>query len=322
MISRHKPSHNAHVLKLEALGTIWHVYLYDSITPKAWSGLKSELSRMIFNFEELYSRFNTNSLVGRLNQAKILGSFPIELVEMIIYGQQIKQLTRGYFDIFIGHLMENIGYDEKYDQNLRKTREFKPENSTLFIKKPDDLVLSQYLDENLLNLTCNEIRISNEVKLDLGGLGKGWLVDKLSKFLIEKGHKFYTINGGGDIFTTGLGLEKEKIWLENPFNFEEVIGSVELANSAVACSSSNRRKFGQNHHLINPLDQSRVIDQIAAVFTYASSTLQADVASTCLFICPETQYVEIAATLQTEYLIVYSDGSYRKSDNYPGELIS
>jgi len=131
----------------------------------------------------------------------------------------------------------------------------------------------------------------------------------------------FTINGGGDIYTSG---DKRLFYLENPLNDSEYIGSIVIQNSSIAASSGNRRKWKNNqqninHHLIDPKNKSS-ISGISGVFTQAKSALYADVASTCLFVSPSQFTDQIIDFFEVEYLIVFPDGSYTKSNRYSGEL--
>ena len=57
-----------------------------------------------------------------------------------------------------------------------------------------------------------------------------------------------------------------------------------------------------------------------AVFTQAPSALDADIASTALFVGDKSKIKEIANNFNTEYLIIWEDFSYTKSLGYQGEL--
>lgn len=161
----------------------------------------------------------------------------------------------------------------------------------------------------------------NSNSIDLGGLGKGWLIDKLAKILKGYNLNNFTINGGGDIYTSG---DKRLFYLENPLNDSEYIGSIVIQNSSIAASSGNKRRWKNNqqninHHLINPKNKSSV-SGISGVFTQAKSALYADVASTCLFVSPSQFLNQIIDFFEVEYLMVFPDASYTKSYRYSGEL--
>lgn len=60
------------------------------------------------------------------------------------------------------------------------------------------------------------------MSIDLGGLGKGWLIDKLSDLLRNEGYKEFLINGGGDMYVSST--EKQECYIEHPRDTELVIG--------------------------------------------------------------------------------------------------
>jgi FAD:protein FMN transferase len=296
-----------------ALGTKWWLSSEDLITVDKWEQVTNQAQKIVWHFNNSYSRFLETSLVGQLNKNHIITEFDAEFLEIIVIGQKVKQLSGGYFDISIAKDLDKIGYDSSFN--------FSDGSLGLGLNRGSQMASETKIDHSSLcdnvfkQINISKIEINPDYRVDLGGLGKGWLVDKLTDFFRSQGLRDFTINGGGDIYSTS-----GEFYLENPFDSTESIGIIQLNNSAIACSSPNRRRFADNdHHLINPkTHQSQ--NTFAAVFTQSGSALMADIASTTLFVSPISSHSQIANSLGVEYMLVNPDGSYLISPEYKGVM--
>ena len=61
-------------------------------------------------------------------------------------------------------------------------------------------------------------------------------------------------------------------------------------------------------------------DEVSGVYTFGNSATDSDLASTALFVSPKELYGQIAKHFNVEYLVVFKNKSYLKSEQYPGEL--
>lgn len=81
-------------------------------------------------------------------------------------------------------------------------------------------------------------------ELDLGGIGKGYLIQLLAEFLVSNGVTTYRINGGGDILVSQDSLNIfGPVILLHPQDDTQSIGSVPTLHGAVASSGTQRRKW-------------------------------------------------------------------------------
>lgn len=297
----------SHVLTLESIGTHWHIEIFDEIDDATWMEIVREIHDMMQVFESSYSRFIPDSFIGLLNSEKTVQNFPQEMYDLISYANHITELTKGSFNIAVGTHLENLGYDTKYS--------FINKNKKVEIKNLDWLI----------DFTPNQIQISPEVTLDLGGLGKGWLIDKIRDYFLSKNINYFLINGGGDIYFTSKEGETKKFALESPFGENEMIGTINIRNAAIACSSPVRRTWLDTenrrnlHHLIDANSGENNPD-IASVFTYGENSLQTDIGSTAIFISEPSLVKSIAEKLNINFLVIFSDGNYFKSPGYPGVM--
>jgi FAD:protein FMN transferase len=289
----------------KGIGTTWWIEIFDeSVDSKVFQ----KVVDCIDAFEVLYSRFLPDSLISQLNKNKVLKDFPSELYSMLSYCQSISELTDYRFNVCSGTIQDAHGYDGTYSFQEKES----PAN--------------QSIKNGISLLTTEEIKIGEGISIDLGGIGKGWMVDTLKLLIAGEGYKYFSINGGGDIYATSNFGQPIKFFMENPFDTEEYIGIVLLKDMAFACSSPSRRvwKTAQGrvfHHLVNAQNGEPIVEA-QGVFAYGKTALAADTASTCIFISPMEEQHRIADSLEVEFLTVFPDGKYGASKGFPGELHS
>lgn len=295
--SEHRLKHNKMVKRtFEAIGTKWQIDIYDNIS----SSKEEEIFRIIDSrieiFDKNYSRFRKDSLVTEMS--KKIGDYvlPADAKPMIDLYENIYKMTDGLVTPLIGNLISDVGYDADYSLKQKNVLNAPPRwGEALEYKFP-------------------ELKVKIPVILDFGAAGKGYLIDIVGKILEENNIKSYCIDAGGDILHRGN--ESIRIGLENSTNLDEVIGIVNIKNKSICGSSGNRRVWQNFNHIINPKTLSSPKD-ILAVWTTSDTTLIADAMSTCLFfVKPEI----IRDYYNFEYLIVYSDKTYKKSDDFGAEM--
>lgn len=294
----------------KSIGTTWWIEIYDQISESKFKELQEQIHKICNEFEENYSRFKETSFISILNNRKQLENFPKEMFEMFLFAKKANRISHGSFNPAITHVLENIGYDKDYSFEVKNEK-------------------SKILDfsDALINVSEESIQINEAVKIDFGGFGKGWLVDKVSNFLKERNIKYFYVNAGGDIYATSNFENEIEFALENPFDLTEKIGSIKIKNKSIASSSINRRFWidqtsGKTfNHIINPATQN-YNSEIAATFIEADTSLISDTASTSIFTSDFSLISEIAKDFECEFLIIFQDQSYIKSSNYSGQMIS
>jgi thiamine biosynthesis lipoprotein len=98
------------------------------------------------------------------------------------------------------------------------------------------------------------LRASKPVCLDLGGIAKGFAVDKAVESLMADGIKSGCVNAGGDLRV--FGQSPRSIQIRNPFLPNQLINIGSLQNGAIATSGLYFSKRDQEQsHIINPFAQ-------------------------------------------------------------------
>ncbi len=280
-----------------AIGTSWKIDILDEVSEQEASFLQKTIQDRIEVFDINYSRFREDSLVSEMSRRAGTYTLPEDAKPLLDMYQKLYQSTGGMLTPLIGKLMEETGYDAKY--SLIPTELHHP------AKWEDTLAY------NFPNLT-----LKHPALLDFGALGKGYAIDIVSDILRAKNIQSFTVDAGQDIFYQNKKNDILRVGLENPENFEEVIGVVELNNQSICGSSGSRRKWKNFHHIMHPFALEPV-RHIVSTWAVASTALEADALASALFFVPgsflKTEY-------NFEYVVLYSNFSVDKSDAFPGEL--
>ncbi len=286
--------------KKELLGTLIEVKVPKQ-NSKVFPLIFDEFKRI----EEKYSRFKYSSYLSKINlNLKKWQEIDEETIYLISKSEEIRKQSDENFDITLLDTLERLGYDKEYSFKEKKRIDF----SLLFpSKKP-------------IELKGNMIFLRK--KIDFGGIGKGYAIDKVSEIIEKKGVFDYYINAGGDIFARHKDENKKwTILLEHPDFTDKAIGKVEINNMAIASSSSNRRKWGKNHHLINAKTK-KPISETKAIFLIAKTAIEADAYATALFTSGFGKGIELSKKLDVNTLIISEKNKVYKSENFEVEYFS
>jgi len=129
-----------------------------------------------------------------------------------------------------------------------------------------------------LELRNGEARVRTGCGVDLGGIAKGWMADRLAEVLGPN----VVANLGGDLRTQGSGPRGDG-W---PVGLGGA--TLLLRDQGAATSSVRRRRWGAMHHLIDPRTGSPARTGLEEVSVVAASGFEAEViAKTALLLGPE-----------------------------------
>lgn len=127
------------------------------------------------------------------------------------------------------------------------------------------------------------------MKLGLGGIGQGYIADKIKELLYSKGCKAGLVNVSGDIFAWGRQANGEqwKVGIVNPVNKSKVFALFPLEDSAVETSGSYEKYVTFNgkrySHIIDPRT-GYPASGVVSVSVFAKTTEVADALATGIFV--------------------------------------
>jgi len=183
--------------KIKALGTELEFYLQSELK-RNFDLDFLELEKIVNDFENSFSRFILSSELSLLNRSTDSFWASPTLIDILQTAHKFYSLTAGIFNPAMLTSLERIGYDRSFDLiDSNDTAEVSPKTN-----EPVNFdLLTIDIDNNLISKPA-------DLKIDLGGIGKGYLVDLLVKSLNIKGYKNFWISAGGDMYLSGLSEDK------------------------------------------------------------------------------------------------------------------
>ncbi|MGD9390182.1 MAG: FAD:protein FMN transferase, partial [Thioalkalispiraceae bacterium] len=237
-----------------------------------------DVFKLMWDINNEMSNYKPDSLLSIVNQEA--GIRPIKvperlfsLLEKSIY---FSELSNGAFDITVG----TIG--QYYDFRLKQ--------------KPSEQQIQNNLDKInykaiILDNKNKTVRFSNKyVKLDLGGIAKGFAVQKGIEIIQGHGISNAYLSAGGDSYA--IGTKNRKPWfiaIKDPRHDKNNI-AIPVSNLAISTSGDYERFFIEDekryHHILNP-DTGRSAKKSVSVTVLGSSPTDTDALSTTLFVLGE-----------------------------------
>ena len=177
-------------------------------------------------------------------------------------------------------------------------------------------------------LNGNTVTLKNGARLDLGGIAKGFIADKLKIYLKENGVKSAIINLGGNTLLVGNKNGNDfSVGVQKPFGKQnELSATVYISDKTAVTSGVYQRYFEQDgkiyHHIIDPKTGHPTDNGISAVTVLTDSSTIADGLSTACLILGIEKGTELAKQYGAELIfidesgkITLTNGLNRESDN-------
>jgi thiamine biosynthesis lipoprotein len=245
-------------------------------------------------------RINQSSGKERVKVAK-------ETLEVIKKAQEISEHSEGAFDITVGPLVEL----------WRKAREKNIPPSAEEVKEKLGLV-------NFKNIEVDKegkvFLKKKAMAIDLGGIAKGYAVDRAFDILRSLGHKNLIVNAGGDLRVGGLKNNQPwSIGIQNPREPQKILTRISVSDKAVATSGDYEKFFiyknKRYHHIFNPKNGFPA-DACQSVTIVSKDCIMADGLATAVFVLgPEKGYTLCQKLDGVQCLIVDKEGKKIISPN-------
>jgi thiamine biosynthesis lipoprotein len=231
-----------------------------------------------------------------------------DTLKVIRQSLEYTELSHGYFDVTLGPLIQlwKIGTPEAHI----------PEN--------DEIIKAlSYIDYKDILIDGNNVGLKRKnMKMDLGGIAKGYAADILYDMAIEAGVASGIINLGGNVHVIGSKDDNSlyKIGIQDPFSDRnDYLGVVEVKDKSVVTSGDYERFFevdGKKYHHIFNKDTGYPADNgVAAVSVITQKSIDADALSTILFILGEERGIALVNSLDNvECIYITYDNNIHLSE--------
>ena len=223
--------------------------------------------RWLAAFERRFSRFDPLSELSRLNAAagRPFRASPA-LYCLVDLTLGLARRSGGRFDPTVLPMLDAAGYDRSFE-TLTPRPIPRPAPGRRFTWR--DVRLESRARIILMPEGCG---------IDLGGIAKGWAVDRMARILGQA----CLVNGGGDVYAGAPSQPGEpwRIGVADPFTPERDAVVLALQNRGVATASTLKRRWQRDgviaHHLIDPRTGRPSRTDAVQVTVIAPSATEAD----------------------------------------------
>jgi len=267
-----------------AMGTEIDLLVDASGATAALSAAEDEFHRL----EAILSRFRQDSELSLLNRAGRLDPGP-DLLRVTELALAAREDTGGRFDPTVHDAVVAAGYDRTFESIAAHGPE--PEARAC---------------GGEVRIDRGVIELDDGVRLDFGGIGKGYAADRVAEVLAIAGPCL--VNAGGDIAV------RDGAW---PIAVQTATGSltVELTSGALATSGRDRRRWQRGgrelHHLIDPATGTSAGGDLIRATVVASDAVVAEVWAKALFLAGEEAGAAEADLLRLPSVFVSTGGTTR-----------
>jgi thiamine biosynthesis lipoprotein len=163
------------------------------------------------------------------------------------------------------------------------------------------------------------------MRIDLGGIAKGYAVDRAVALLKSRGYQNMIVNAGGDIRVSGRKARGPwVVGIQDPRDRSRILATIDAAETSVATSGDYERYFVKEekryHHLLNPFTGFPA-RQCRSVTILADDSLSADGLATAVFVMGPKRGLHLIEAMEgVEGLIVSSEGKIIQSEGMKGKL--
>ncbi len=275
------------------------------------SAFAAECSEKIFSemrrIEALMSSYQDSSELSFINNNAALAAVEIsdEMMHLIRQSIHFSEISQGAFDITYA----SIGY--AYDYRKRQ--------------QPSVASISEKLaaiDYHHIVITDNRIQFNNSaVRIDLGGIAKGYAVDRAADIIDQCGVTRAMVSAGGD--SRIIGDRTGSPWIigvQHPRDPSSIALRLPLSDTALSTSGDYERFFIDNgervHHIINPTTGRSAIASWSAT-VIGPDAMTTDALSTTIFILGAIDGIKLIESLEgIEAIIIDSDGKTHYSSGF------
>lgn len=245
--------------------------------------LALEAMEYVRYFESIFSRFVEDTDVWRLNHAR--GEF-VEvspyLIDVLHYSLYFRELTQGRMDVTIGAVSDLWIFEANPALGIELRVPTQEELAAALPSVGADIIIEG-----------NRVRLGHtDTQLDLGGIAKGFIADRVGDFLRDAGVEHAIINLGGDNLTIGGRPDGVPfgVGIPAPGTIGMVDGHIGIAlveNAAMAGSGIDQRSFERDgvlyHHILD-VDTGMPVDtDMISVFIVAESGILSEGLTTLVY---------------------------------------
>ncbi|MFO1401032.1 MAG: FAD:protein FMN transferase [Steroidobacteraceae bacterium] len=282
------------------MGTRIHVELWAEERAAGEAAIDAVMREMD-RIDAAMSTYKPTSEVSRVNAGAAKAPMRIsrELFDLLSTAVEYSRITDGAFDITYA----SVGF--MYDFRRHQ--------------KPTEAEIAAALPAvNYRNLELDPRRRSVHfsrpgVRIDLGGIAKGYAVDRGIAILQQRGVRHALVSAGGDSRIIGDRFGKPWIvGIRHPDHKDQVIARIPLVDTAISTSGDYERYFDENgvrfHHIIDPSTGHPASKVRSATILAPTATRTDGLSKTAFVLGPEAALEIYNRLADVDAILVAPDG--------------
>lgn len=298
-----------------AQGTTYSV-VYDNNKNLSPDALKTEVEKILVDFDMSLSLYKDSSVISRLNRNEDV--IPDEyFTEVFKQSVHLSEMTGGAFDITVGPLVKAWGFGPDSHKNFSEA-------------KRDSLIKLVGMDKVSI-VNGRLVKNDTDIKLDFNAIAQGYSVDVLCDYFNKRGLKNYLIEIGGEVRAKGtkagahwrIGIDKPVDNNNSPGESLQAI--IRISDKALATSGNYRKFYVEDgikySHTIDPKTGYPAKNRLLSATIIADDCATADgIATACMVMGKEEAIQFIENHPEFSAYFVYSDDSGNFSTWYSESL--
>ena len=274
------------------LGTFVEIRL-DGANEASLQSTADKAFRLVRTVHRMMSAHDRDSDVSRLNRCGHLSALRVHpwTWHVIDEAVRLSRESEGAFDITAAPHLVNWGY----------------------LPDPGQCAVppASGLWRQIEMLPDLRIRFHRPLWIDLGGIAKGFAVDKAMDFIESRSVPRATVNAGGDLRVRGDPAPT--LSLRDPRDPSRLIEDVPMPTPAAATSATYFSRKQIRSRVVSPLVHAasgRPLTRRSSVTVFAPTCLQADALTKVVLLAPREVGARVLASRRSQALIVSPSGRY------------
>lgn len=268
----------ADVLEFRAMGC--QMLTAVELAPMRAARLLPQVPRWFEIWEATLSRFRAESELNQINEQAGVPIVVSETMWSVLHAARWAEKASGGLvtPVLLNDLVA-AGYTTSFDQldsNPGSYQSISPIRSAFSLRDVQ------------FEVESHMIRLPEGLRIDLGGVAKGWAAHQAMQQLRNYGPAL--VDAGGDIAISGLKSDGQP-WLvgvADPLNAGESLATLQLGQCGVATSGRDRRRWKQDgrwkHHIIDPRTGEPAVTDVLTATVIAPNVMQAEMAAKVVLI--------------------------------------
>lgn len=267
--------------------------------------------KMCETYEQMLSATIETSEISKINNAD---GEPVSVsddtAELIEKGIEYGEISGGLFDITIAPASGLWNFTDNEDKTL---------------PDPDELAEAvSHIDYRCVHVDGNTVVLTDpEAQIDLGGIAKGYIADRLKEYLEGEGIEHALIDLGGNMLALGGRYDGTdfRIGLQKPFaETGTAMAALSINDQSVVTSGDYERYFEKDgviyHHILDPATGYPVQNDLDQVTIISDRSVDGDALSTTCFAMGLEDGLELIRSLDgVEAIFVTKDGEIHTSSD-------